>query len=208
MKTFAFLFLFSVLFRFFHKDSFFKAFDILEIMEIRGFITYFIFVAGFTIGFLLIGLILWHGRMIGRGVTSLERVLNQDYAHQCYEQGFVFVNPYDFGLLENWKRFFGAHTLGEFIRRVLLPSTHKPDGDGITWDGYNVNTNLQSNQFGAKDKTRPIGYPPGVHPNFPGGYPTSRYRPVIPPWEKQPKPARISPGYQPRTPPTESRKDH
>ncbi len=169
-------------------------------MEVPGFITYYIFIAGLTIGVLLIGLIFWHGRMIGRGVTSLERVINQDYARQCYEQGYVFVNPYDFGLLENWKRFLGVRTIGEFIRRVLWPSTHKPEGDGITWDGYNVNTNLKPHRYGFRKTTRPIVFPPGSYSNFPGDYSNNRYRPVIPPWEMQPKPVNISAGYQPRTP--------
>jgi len=173
-------------------------------MGTPSFITYYIFIAGLTIAILLIGLIWWHGRMIGRGVTSLERVLNQNYAHQCYEQGFVFVNPYDFGLLENWKRFFGVKTIGQFIRRVLLPSTHKPDGDGITWDGYNVNTNLQSYRYGFGQTIRPIGFPPGVHSNFLGGYPVNRYRTIIPPWEKQPTPVNTSAVYQPKTPSTET----
>ena len=135
---------------------------------------------------MLIGLIWWHGRMIGRGVTSLERVLNQDYAHQYHDQGFLFVNPYDFGWLENWKRFLGASTIGEFIGRVLLPSTHKPEGDGVTWDGFNVNTNLQLHRPDLLTATRPLAFPPGLHPNAPGSsYPTNRHRPIIPPWGKQ-----------------------
>jgi len=196
---------------FYYKDSFLKPFEILDTMEIPGFITYYIFIAGLTVAVLLAGLILWHGRMISRGVTSLERVLNQDYARQCSEQGYVFVNPYDFGLLENWKRFLGVRTIGEFIRRILWPSTHSPEGDGITWDGYNVNTNLQPHRHGFRQTTRPIAFPPGVYPNFPGGYPINRYPSVIPPWEKQPKPVNISPGYQPKTPSTDaidSKKDH
>lgn len=168
-------------------------------MEIPGFITYYIFIAGLTIGFLLIGLAWWHGRMIGQGVTSLERVLNQDYTHQCYEQGFVFVNPYDFGFVENWKRFLGVQTTSEFFWRVLLPSTHKPAGDGITWDGYNVNTNLQSHRHNLGQTTRPIAFPPGVYPN-PGNYPVIRHRPVTPPWEKQTTSTKASAGYQPKTP--------
>jgi hypothetical protein len=168
-------------------------------MEIPGFITYYIFIAGYTIAFLLIGLILWHGRMIGRGETSLERVLNQNYTQQCHEQGFVFVNPYNFGFLENWKRFLGVRTISQFIGKVLLPSTHKPDGNGITWDSYNVNTNLQSHRQGPKRLTRPVAFPPGVHPNYPDGYPVTRYPPIIPPWERQPKPVYTSPGYQPKT---------
>ena len=167
-------------------------------MEIPGFITYYIFMAALTTGFLLIGLIWWHGRMIGRGVTSLERVLNEEYAYQCYEQGFLFVNPYDFGLLGNWKRFLGVDSIGDFIRRVLLPSTHKSTGDGITWDGYNVNTNLQLHRTGHARATRPIVYSPGLYPNFPGGYPRHRQSSIVPPWEMQSRPMSSSPGYQPQ----------
>jgi hypothetical protein len=173
-------------------------------MGIPGFITYYIFIAAYTIAFLLFGLVLWHGRMIGRGETSLERVLNQDYVQQCHEQGFVFVNPYNFGFLENWKRFLGARTIGEFIRRVLLPSTHKPLGNGITWDSYNVNTNLQPHRHGPRRPTRPIAFPPGAHLDFPDGFPVNRYPRVTPPWEKQPKPTYTSAGYQPQTSTTET----
>lgn len=166
-------------------------------MGIPGFITYYIFIAALTIAVLLVGLVLWHGRMIGHAVTSLERVLNQEYARQCHEQGYVFVNPYDFGLLENWKRFLGVRTFGEFIRRVLWPSRHKPDGDGVTWDGYNVNRNLQSH----RQTSRLISHPP----NFPRAYPNPQYRSVVPPWEKQARPVYSSSGYQPKS--TESTKD-
>ncbi|CAF1214853.1 unnamed protein product [Adineta ricciae] len=194
-----------------YSDSIFSPFDILDAMGIPAFVTYYIFLAGFTIGFLLVGLILWHGRMIGRGVTSLERVLNHYYTHHYHEQGFIFVNPYDFGFIENWKRFLGVRTLGEFIRKVLLPSTHKPEGNGITWDGYNVNTNLHLHRSGPNQMARPIAFPPGVQPNFPGGYPANRYRAaVVPPWERQSRPTNASHGYQPKplsTETTDDRKD-
>ena len=178
-------------------------------MGIPGFITYFIFIAAFTIAFLLIGLILWHGHMISHGVTPLERDLNREYTRQCYEQGFVFVNPYDFGLIENWKRFFGVRTIGGFVRRVLWPSMHKPEGDGITWDGFNVNRNLQTHhRVDQGQSTRPIAFPPGVQPNFPHTYRSPHYRAVIPPWEQQQtRPVYSSPGYQPPTEPIELRKD-
>lgn len=172
-------------------------------MGIPGFITYYIFLAALTVSILLLGLIWWHGRMIGRGVTSLERVLNKHYAEQCQEQGFVFVNPYDFGFLGNWKRFLGVETKSEFIRRVLLPSTHKPIGDGVTWDGYNVNTNLQSHRHNLGQPTRPIAFPPGVYPSA-GGFSVLRHQSVTPPWEKQPTPPKYSAGYQPKTSSTET----
>ncbi|CAF2764211.1 unnamed protein product [Rotaria sp. Silwood2] len=195
---------------FFYKDSLFKPFVILDTMGIVGFITYHIFIAALTCGIMIIGLICWHGRMIGNGVTSLERVLNFNYAHECYKQGFIFVNPYDFGFIENWKRFLGVRTIGEFIRRVLLPSTHKPEGDGITWDGFNVNTNLELHQQKSRQTTRPIAFPPGIYPNCPGVYPINRHRSIVPPWERRNKPYNARAVYQPKTPLTEtvdSRKD-
>ncbi|CAF3461794.1 unnamed protein product [Rotaria socialis] len=184
-----------------YKDSIFHPFNILETMDIPGFITYYIFLAALTIGVLLVGLVWWHGRMISRGETSLERVLNQNYAQQCTDQGFVYVNPYDFGFVGNWKRFLGFQTISEFVRRVLLPSTHKPEGDGITWDGYNVNTNLGLHQQKSHQTTGPTG----AQPNFPGGYPINRRRVVTPPWEQQNNPMRTSAVYQPKTPPTEAK---
>ncbi|CAF0792744.1 unnamed protein product [Rotaria sordida] len=189
---------------FYYKDSLFKPFDILETMGTTGFIIYYIFIATLTCGILIIGLLCWHGRMIGRGETSLERILNVYYTKQCYMQGFIFVNPYDFGFIENWKRFFGVRTIGEFIRRVLLPSTHRPEGDGITWDGYNVNTNLELHQQQSRQTTQPIVFPPGIHPKPPGVHPTNGYRFLAPPWEKRNKPAHISTVYQPKTPPIET----
>lgn len=96
--------------------------------------------------------------MISRGVTSVERLLYQDYIEQSKKRGCVFVNPYDFGLVENWKRFFSVSTVGEFIRKVLLPSTHKPNGNGIIWDH-----NLQSHQPDSLSPKGPIAFPADAH---------------------------------------------
>lgn len=187
--------------RFSYADSLFTPFDILEVMEIPGFITYYIFIAALTIGILLLGLLLWHARMISMGVTSLERFLNQEYARQCHEQGYLFVNPYDFGFLGNWKRFLGVSTIGQFCTRVLWPSRHKPEGNGVTWDGYNVNTNLLLYRPDLASATRPIAFPPGLYPNdSTNRFSTNRFRPVVPPWETQLRPNRPSAVYQPPTP--------
>lgn len=75
-----------------------------------GFITSLIFTAALTTSILLIDIILRHSQLISRGVTSVERLLHRDYAQQCAKKGYVFVNPYDFGLLKNWKRFFNVRT--------------------------------------------------------------------------------------------------
>ena len=169
-------------------------------MEIPGFITYFIFVAAYTIGYLLFGLVAWHGRMIGCGVTSLERFLNDEYARQSAEQGFLFVNPDDFGWKENWRKFFGLSSWKQFFGRVLWPSRHKPEGNGVTWDGFNVNTNLQLHRPDLASSTRPIVFPPGL-------YPRNRVNSIVPPWEKTRRPLRPAAVYQPPTPSNERAKD-
>ncbi|CAF0841303.1 unnamed protein product [Brachionus calyciflorus] len=45
-------------------------------------------------------------------------------------------NPYDLGFRTNWKIFLGFTDTKSFIRRVILPSTHKPIGDGVDWSEY------------------------------------------------------------------------
>jgi hypothetical protein len=144
-------------------------------MGTLGFITNLIFIAALIISFMLIGLIWWHGRMIGCGVTSVERLRNQHFAQKCAKRGYVFVNLYDFGLLENWKRFFNVRTIGEFIQRVLLPSTHKPKGNGIIWSLYNVHMNLRLNRLGPKLSIRPIAFPPDAGLDFYANYPINSY---------------------------------
>jgi len=185
--------------RFSQKNCIFHAFEILETLEVAGFLTYYIFIAGLTISVLLVGLILWHANMIMHGETSLERMLNVEYRQQCSQEGYLFVNPYDFGRLENWKLFFGARTLREFCRKVLLPSTHKPHGNGVTWDGFNVNLNAlekehRSTTNNNNNNIRParVFYSSSPMPNIPFGYPRAR-TPIVPPWETSTLPRPSSP---------------
>jgi hypothetical protein len=170
-------------------------------MGTAGFIAYLIFVVSLGIGFLLIVFTWWHARMISRGVTSVERLLYQGYTQQCADQNYVFVNPFDVGLLENWKRFFNIRTVREFILRVLLPSTHKPRGNGIIWSGYN----LQSHRSDLRSSTRPIAFPPDAYLNFYVNYPINTYRSVIMlPWPNKHKSANTSADHEPNTPSTET----
>ncbi|CAF1335451.1 unnamed protein product [Adineta steineri] len=145
--------------RFSHLDIFFQPFIVLNAFGIINYITYSIFIAALIVSFLLITLVCWHGRMISRGITSVERLFNQDYTKQCTKQGFVFVNPYDLGLVENWKQFFNVRTLGEFIRHVLWPSTHLPSGNGIIWtncNGQNLNKQTKSSSQTRTDSKQDI----------------------------------------------------
>ena len=44
------------------------------------------------------------------------------------------MNIYDLGVRENWRVFLGIDQPGRsFWRHVLLPSMHKPSGDGYDW---------------------------------------------------------------------------
>jgi hypothetical protein len=45
-------------------------------------------------------------------------------------------------LVENWKQFFGIRNLREFVQRILLPSTHKPKGNGVIMNHLEINANL------------------------------------------------------------------
>lgn len=105
--------------------------DIFYTMGVDGFITYYIFVMAFVTGYVLLVLCLWHGRMISRGETSVERIL-----HQNDHQSFIFAQMHYISLIKNWKRFLGIRNTRDFVQRILLPSTHKPKGNGI---GINTN---------------------------------------------------------------------
>ncbi len=97
-------------------------------MGTLGFITNLIFIAALIISFMLIGLIWWHGRMIGCGVTSVERLRNQHFAQKCAKRGYVFVNPYDFGL----------NRLGP--RLSIRPIAFPPDAGLDFYANYPINS--------------------------------------------------------------------
>ena len=45
-------------------------------------------------------------------------------------------NLYDFGFVNNWKIFLGFDDAKSFFTKVILPSKHKPLGDGVDWQEY------------------------------------------------------------------------
>ncbi|XP_044010515.1 palmitoyltransferase ZDHHC16A isoform X2 [Aphidius gifuensis] len=81
--------------------------------------------------FILVGLIWWHGKLITNGETSIEARINSKEIDKYNKQGKIYQNPYDFGILENWKIFLGLKQHSWLC--VLLPSTHSPRGNGLTW---------------------------------------------------------------------------
>ncbi|UJR13220.1 hypothetical protein I4U23_000242 [Adineta vaga] len=163
-----------------YQDSFLRPFAIINALETIDFITYFVFIAAFTTSFLLIILIYRHVRTISRGITSVERLLHKDYARQCIEHDHMFINPYDFGLLENWKRFFNVRTIGEFIRCVLLPNIYQPKGNGIIWPDCDAQTYLKSNRFASRSSMQSPSFPPEAYMYVAATYPTHKYQtPVL-----------------------------
>ncbi|KAK9758838.1 DHHC palmitoyltransferase [Popillia japonica] len=81
----------------------------------------------------LSGLASWHSRLIGRGETSVEANINRAETTRLAKLGKVYMNPYNFGSRKNWKIFLGLIQGRSWIRHILLPSTHGPVGDGLTW---------------------------------------------------------------------------
>ncbi|XP_041371007.1 palmitoyltransferase ZDHHC16-like [Gigantopelta aegis] len=78
-------------------------------------------------------LTLWHCRLISRAETSIEVHINNRERKRLKKKGLIFRNPYYFGIVENWKMFWGITNFRSFCRRVLLPSTHISEGNGLRW---------------------------------------------------------------------------
>ena len=76
--------------------------------------------------------------MIGRGETSVESLINENYIEKYRHKGLILLEHDKTSLIRNWKRFLGVENCSDFIRRILLPSTHKPKGNGVTIDDYDV----------------------------------------------------------------------
>lgn len=84
--------------------------------------------------FVALGLLsIYHAKMISRGETSIEALINKLEAAKAFQQGTSYTNPYHFGSTTNWRLFLGLFHGRSFWRHVLLPSAHKPLGSGLTW---------------------------------------------------------------------------
>lgn len=94
----------------------------------------FVWVLTSSVAVALGGLTLWHAILISKGETSIERHINRKEARRLKENGKVFTNPYHFGVLNNWRVLFGVEKTSHWLTRVLLPSSHPTQGDGILWD--------------------------------------------------------------------------
>ncbi|XP_069467679.1 palmitoyltransferase ZDHHC16 isoform X2 [Ambystoma mexicanum] len=87
-----------------------------------------------SVAFALGALTLWHVILISRGETSIERHINNKEKKRLQQKGEVFRNPYSYGSVANWKVFLGVEMRRHWLTRVLLPSSHSPEGDGLVWN--------------------------------------------------------------------------
>ncbi|XP_077992527.1 palmitoyltransferase ZDHHC16-like [Glandiceps talaboti] len=78
-------------------------------------------------------LTMWHVRLITRGETSVEAHINRSETKRLKKLGLIYKNPYDFGPLENWRRFLGLGYNRTFWSHIAMPSGHPSDGNGYQW---------------------------------------------------------------------------
>lgn len=88
------------------------------------------------------GLAAWHGRLITKGETSIEANINRTETLRMAAQGKVYVNPYDFSARKNWRLFLGLVRGRSWLWHVLLPSSHEPVGNGLTWRSIHDETSM------------------------------------------------------------------
>lgn len=78
-------------------------------------------------------LVYWHFQLIYRGETSIEAHINASEKKRLKRQSKEYTNPYDFNGKRNFQYFLGLTNGRKFWSHVLLPSSHKPDGNGLTF---------------------------------------------------------------------------
>lgn len=89
---------------------------------------------------------LWHARLISRAETSIEVHINKNERKRLEKLGQKFVNPYDYGFKKNWQLFLGLTEGRTFWRHILLPSRHKPTGNGLQWETttFTIDSNIDN----------------------------------------------------------------
>lgn len=80
-----------------------------------------------TLGYLTI----WHSLLISKGETCIESYINKSEAQRLRKFNMEYVNPYNFGRRKNWILFFGLVRGRTFLRHILFPSNHMPEGNGL-----------------------------------------------------------------------------
>ncbi|XP_046387170.1 palmitoyltransferase ZDHHC16A isoform X2 [Ischnura elegans] len=75
---------------------------------------------------------IWHGRLITNGETSIEAHINRAETKRLAAENRIYRNPYNFGPRKNWRLFLGL-VGGRTWLCLVIPSPHKPLGNGLTW---------------------------------------------------------------------------
>lgn len=113
--------------------------------------------------FAMCALTLWHASLIGRGETSIEHHINKAERARLAAAGSgrEYVNPYDFGRRDNWRLFLGLVRGRSWLLHVILPSAHRPPGDGLVWHAATTRKLLNSkNDKNRDDKPYFLKCPP------------------------------------------------
>ena len=95
-----------------------------------GIIYLFLLTAGVTIALGLLNC--YHLWLVSKGQTSIEVHINKSEKKKAAQRGMGYNNPYDHGWKNNFRFLFGLNNK-RGIFSVLLPSSHAPDGDGVSW---------------------------------------------------------------------------
>ncbi|XP_066932121.1 palmitoyltransferase ZDHHC16B-like [Clytia hemisphaerica] len=74
----------------------------------------------------------YHLWLVSRGETSIEVHINKTERRKAAQRGMGYNNPYNHGRKNNFRFLFGLNGK-RGIMSVLLPSSHLPDGDGLSW---------------------------------------------------------------------------
>ncbi|KXJ23491.1 palmitoyltransferase ZDHHC16 [Exaiptasia diaphana] len=88
----------------------------------------------------------WHILLILKGETSIELHINKKNRIEYRKLGKVYKNPYDYGPWQNWKKLLGIVNNRSWMS-ILLPSSHHPYGDGISWKPPSKTVTYRSRQL-------------------------------------------------------------
>jgi hypothetical protein len=105
------------------------------------------FFIAFIASFALAAFASFNGWLISKGVTNIELKIIKI---PCLKSTESYINPYDLGFVKNWKIFLGFDDFKTFFTKVILPSAHRPLGDGVNWYNY-INYGPET-KFPAKNK--------------------------------------------------------
>lgn len=115
------------------RSSELSGFDIIAIHVNDRVQLAFCFVLTAAVLFALGLLLFWHVYLVSTAQTTIEFYNNLTLRAEARERKERWVHPYHFGLARNWRTFLGLAEGRTFARHILLPSSHPPTGDGLTW---------------------------------------------------------------------------